>query len=296
MLRSRGIVGSSSLTRNVIQTTAAVEYMDLGECTQICEFCGANFWYEERLRSGRVRSRPKYTLCCKGGKVALTYPLPVPNLLKELFTNARFMMTIRAYNNMFSMTSFGASVDETINDGSGPYVFKVAGQVSHWIGSLCPKVGDSPRFLQLYMYDTENEVANRMHFFPRSESRRVEESVVSALSSMLDSINGYVRLFRSAMDLCNQPNVPEFGIKLYSRSVDRHYDLPVSGSLGAIVSGGTLGSQDFDVVIGSKDNRPHRISRLHPSYMPLQYPLLFPNGEPGWSPELRLVVSDDDPK
>lgn len=176
------------------------------------------------------------------------------------------------------MTSFGALVDESINQGSGPYVVKVAGQISHWVGSLCPKDGDVPRFLQLYVYDTENEITNRMHFFPRSNSSQVNEAVVQALCSMFVGINGYVRLFRSAREMCS---IPEFGIT-------------ASGTLVAIVSGGNLGSQDFDVIDRSKDNRPHRISRLHPSYMPLQYPLLFPAGEPGWSPELRLLYSDDE--
>lgn len=58
---------------------------------------------------------------------------------------------------MFSMTSFGANVDENVNDNLGPYVFRVSGQISHKIGSLSP----DPRFLQLYLFDTENEVENR---------------------------------------------------------------------------------------------------------------------------------------
>lgn len=95
-----------------------------------------------------------------------------------------------------------------------------------------------------------------MRFFQLSDSSRVEKTVVSALAFMLDGINGHVHLFRSVRDLCNQPNKTEFGIKLYSRSVDRRYVLLVIESLGAIVSGGTLGSRDFDMVIRSKHIRP----------------------------------------
>lgn len=62
---------------------------------------------------------------------------------------------------MFSMTSFGANVDENVNDNLGPYVFKVSGQISHKIGSLSPDPSKGPRFLQLYLFDTENEVENR---------------------------------------------------------------------------------------------------------------------------------------
>nr|GEU39883.1 uncharacterized mitochondrial protein AtMg00810-like [Tanacetum cinerariifolium] len=36
-----------------------------------------------------------------------------------------------------------------------------------------------------------------------------------------------------------------------------------------------------DIVVDNKDEGPERISELHPSYMALQYPLLFPYGEDG---------------
>ncbi|GJR83024.1 putative reverse transcriptase domain-containing protein [Tanacetum coccineum] len=39
------------------------------------------------------------------------------------------------------------------------------GQLYHWLGSLRPAEGEPPRFLQLYIYDTDNEVDNRMHHF-----------------------------------------------------------------------------------------------------------------------------------
>ena len=74
------------------------------------------------------------------------------------------MENIRAYNQMFSMTSFGAKIDDSVNDGYGPYVFKVVGQISHWMGSLCPPEDQNPRFLQMYIYDTQNEVDNRQSF------------------------------------------------------------------------------------------------------------------------------------
>jgi hypothetical protein len=38
-----------------------------------------------------------------------------------------FRENIRAYNAMFAFISIGAKIDHTINDGSGPYVFKISG-------------------------------------------------------------------------------------------------------------------------------------------------------------------------
>ncbi|GJV88660.1 DNA helicase [Tanacetum coccineum] len=92
-----------------------------------------------------------------GGKIYMK-PEPDPqNYIKSLLQNKHFIENIHAYNQMFSMTSFGAKIDESINTGRGPYVFKVSSQVYHWRGSLCPPVGEAPRFLQLYIYDTDNK-------------------------------------------------------------------------------------------------------------------------------------------
>ncbi|GJV60884.1 ATP-dependent DNA helicase PIF1-like protein [Tanacetum coccineum] len=42
------------------------------------------------------------------------------------------------------------------------------------------------------------------------------------------------------------------------------------------------GLPSMDIVVGIKDGGPIRISELHPLYMALQYPLLFPYGEDGY--------------
>jgi len=89
---------------------------------------------------------------------------------------------------MFSMTSFGAQVDASINDGSSPYVFKVTGQVCHWLGSLCPPENESPRFLQMYVYDTQNEVSNRLRFFSGSDTG-LSTDVVSLIVDVLGETN-----------------------------------------------------------------------------------------------------------
>lgn len=63
---------------------------------------------------------------------------------------------------MFAFTSMAGKVDKNINNGRGPPIFLLGGQNYHSIGSLIPPVGQSPKFAQLYIFDTENEVANRI--------------------------------------------------------------------------------------------------------------------------------------
>ncbi|KAL3631141.1 hypothetical protein CASFOL_024125 [Castilleja foliolosa] len=270
------------------QTSSNPTYFDDGDCQLLCEYCNALFWFAERIIRGSSLSRPRYTHCCKGGVVRLPLPLYPPAALKLLFDDSQFMDNVRAYNNMFSMTSFGARIDDAINDGRGPYVFKVSGQVSHWIGSLCPTTDDVPRFLQLYIYDTNNEVPNRLRFFDRSDQQSLSPAVVATISDTLKCCNEYVQLFRNAADSSDLSTQQDYSVRLYNNVGDRRYEPPASGTLGGIVFAEDSNASNYDIVVRKKDGTPHRVSKLHPSYMSLQYPLLFPFAEPGWSTDLRL--------
>nr|GEV59158.1 ATP-dependent DNA helicase PIF1-like [Tanacetum cinerariifolium] len=85
----------------------------------------------------------------------------------------------------------------------------------------------------------------------------------------------------------NGQNYHRFGLyfqnkafNLGKRTKSRQYNKPTVVEVAALIS------NDFgdcvptrDVIIDSKDSGPKRILELHPSYMALQYPLLFPYGE-----------------
>ncbi|GJR16320.1 hypothetical protein Tco_0798972 [Tanacetum coccineum] len=111
---------------------------------------------------------------------------------------------------MFTMTSFGAKIDESINAGRGPYVFKVSGQIYHWIGSLCLPPGEAPRFLQLYIYDNDNEVENRMRHFDGIHNNDLDPQMVEGLIHFLDAYTELVQLFRTTRDKCRELDIPEF--------------------------------------------------------------------------------------
>nr|GEU96464.1 F-box domain-containing protein [Tanacetum cinerariifolium] len=76
----------------------------------------------------------------RGRVVLRTYQM-YPEYMKLLLQDRHFLENIRAYNRMFSMKSLDAQdaqVDDSVNNGRGPYVFKISRQLYHWIGSLCP--------------------------------------------------------------------------------------------------------------------------------------------------------------
>ncbi|CAI9269479.1 unnamed protein product [Lactuca saligna] len=291
--RSSSAGASSSLprtrrSRHVVFFAGLPQYVDYGDCTCVCEFCGAYFWYVERALRLSMPGHPKYYHCCRDGDVVLPYPSRFHPEFLDLYQNPTFFKDIRAYNSMFYMTSFGVNVDESVNDNRGPYVFKICGQICYRIGSLSPDPTKGPRFLQLYLFDTENEVQNKFRAFVGLRGTDLDPNIVQYLVTFLGANNEYVKTFKTAKVMAEENNLQNYSARLFNNVVDRRYELPSPGSLGCIVSGDDTTSITYDIVVFSHSGRPQRISKLHPSYMPLQYPLLFPYGEEGWSPRLKM--------
>ncbi|PWA90610.1 helitron helicase-like domain-containing protein [Artemisia annua] len=266
-------------------------YEDLGDCNERYRYCKAAFLHGERLQGHRDT---RYNLCCGGGKVYMESEPDPPHYIRQLLSDGSFMQHIRGYNQMFAMTSFGANIDNTINHGRGLYVFKVSGQVYHQIGSLCPTGDDKPCFLQLYIYDTQNEVQNRMNHFTSSGTNLLDPQVVESLIQFLDTHNELVQVFRTARDKCAEHDVPEFKVRLYNGNGARGYELPTSQAIGAIVfDSGPTTESDYDIIIEYRDGLAKRINKLHQSYMSLQFPLIFIYGQPGY--HIKLMTRSADP-
>lgn len=82
---------------------------------------------------------------------------------KDQELSKKFIRDIRQYNNMFAFTSMGGKICHINQGGRGPYTFKISGQNYHNIGSLLPSDGHPPAYSQLYIHDTDNELANRIN-------------------------------------------------------------------------------------------------------------------------------------
>nr|GEV77593.1 DNA helicase [Tanacetum cinerariifolium] len=152
-------------------------YVDIGDCEWSCNHCSARFWYGERLKGYTNGRRPMYNKCCSGGKIVLQQQRDPPNYMKELLNNRRFLDNIHAYNQMFAMTSFGAHVEESINNRK------------------------------------ENEVANRMRHFGGVDSNGLDPQIVQSLIAFLDQHNELVQIFRTARDKCRAESIPHFKLR-----------------------------------------------------------------------------------
>jgi hypothetical protein len=139
---------------------------DLGHMNVVCSGCGALHWMDEKLSSSR-QNNIKFGMCCFSGKMDLPNLHEPPPELHQLLTGTddvakNFRKNIRRYNNALAMTSLGCKTDDSLNQGGGPYVFKVHGKLTHRSGSLLPPPNGHPTYAQLYIYDPEDALNYRM--------------------------------------------------------------------------------------------------------------------------------------
>ena len=158
----------------------------LGKMDVQCSDCSALHWMAERLAQSSD-TRPRFGMCCFQGKIKLAPLHNLPPELRNLYTSQtpqakEFQENIRRYNNALAMTSLGCKVDESVNRGNGPYVFKIQGRLSHLAGSLLPQEEESPVYAQLYIYDPAEALNHRMQ---HEANQNLNCQVMAELQDML---------------------------------------------------------------------------------------------------------------
>lgn len=241
------------------------------QLVRTCSFCHAKrFQYES----------PSF--CCYNGQVVLANE-NVPEVLCTLFTSQteeglEFRGHIRAYNIIFAFTSFGVKLDkELATSRQGVYTFHAQGQVYHDLPSLIPS-GNSPCYFQLYFYDTDKEVQNRLNVLTEVS---LDKSMVKKLMEVLSG-NPYSQVLRKLQ------HVPLDSYQIHIRSDakldQRVYNSPSADQVAAIWLEGNNPNvpHDHDIIVHSIFGHKHRVKHYYGYYDALQYPLLFPRGEVGW--------------
>ncbi|KAL5161838.1 Replication protein A DNA-binding subunit E [Glycine soja] len=235
-------------------------YSDLGDQLMQCSHCNANMWYDERVSKHKRTTNPRFSLCCGSGKVELPLLQNPPKYLCQLLydhgtsNSKNYQQNIRIYNMMFAFTSAGIKFDKSINHSRGPPTIRIQGQPCHRIGNMLPMPGKEPKFAQLYIFDTKNEVRNR------------------------------INAIRMARDRLQDAQVDNIKLKLIANREKngRTYNVPTVPEVTTLIVGDFDANLKRDIIIETQHGQLQRIHGLHSSYLALQYFLLFSYGEDGY--------------
>ncbi|CAG7896809.1 unnamed protein product, partial [Brassica rapa] len=161
------------------------------------------------------------------------------------------------YNMVFSFTSLGGRVERSLKKGRGPDMFQLQGENYHLLGAgITPPEGSEPKFGQLYIVDTENEVENRAKClslgkrpFQVKKKDHLRKDIIETLMKMLNEVNPYVKKFRSARDRFNTDPENSFHMRIVSERLKdgRTYNTPTASEVAALIPG------DFSLDMDRRD-------------------------------------------
>jgi hypothetical protein len=266
----------------------------LGPMNLLCPNCHALYFNAEKLSKSTI-NEPKFGMCCLSGQVYLPPFPPAPRHLRDLFDGTsphslEFKTNIRQYNAAFALTSLGVKVDHSVVAGSSPYSFRISGELHHHSGNaLIPLPDHAPVFAQIYIYDPQEQLAQRQQNNPN-----LNPAVMTEIQGVLNTSHPYVELYKQAFQIMREKPAEEHNtvaIRLHAEHNQdlRRYNLPTANDeVAAIITGD--GSEErsdhHDIILRLRGGGLQRISQLHPSYSTLHYVLLFPHGEDGWHPTI----------
>ncbi|OWZ09158.1 Helitron helicase [Phytophthora megakarya] len=222
----------------------------------------------------------------------LLAPQHPPEQFLQLFDNFSFKKAIRVYNNVFTITSIGASKTITLNvddrvKRDGVYIFRVQGIGCHRMGSLLTSSNRRNTFAQVHINDPDMtaRVESRM-IMTDGLDVRILETIDHVMVTHNDDI-----MVQQAGDRYQEALVE------YSRRVDA---VESSENNPALRLNDFL-PKNIDLRLRLHVTR-HSIAGTHntptaseiaaissSSYDPLQHPLPSPYGERGWTYDLPYV-------
>ncbi|GJR45310.1 putative PIF1 DNA helicase/replication protein A1-like protein [Tanacetum coccineum] len=135
---------------------------------------------------------------------------------------------------------------------NGPYTFCLNGHNHHRIRTLLPTHADGlPRFAQLYIYDTENEVDNQIHALNLTIADNNSRLLLQYLIAMLNLNNPLVQSFCMARERFNGSSMQPVTLCLLGtrQRNAREYNLPTTYEVAALVPGNSNPMECHDVIV-----------------------------------------------
>ena len=121
---------------------------------------------------------------------------------------------------------------------AGVYNFRVSGQVCHRIGHIQPsRPADQPKFAQLYIHDTENEIQDRVHWHSHLN---FNEDTLLKISAILHIVSPFVKSYKHATAMIEETGQRANEIKLVLRAETskdrRRYNFPTGSEIAVVFS------------------------------------------------------------
>ena len=272
-----------------------VQTHNVGQMKYSCSECGALMFKDEKSDRSVSDSNPsaKFSLCCSYGKVKLP-PIKDPaEKLKCFLTGSTkkdrdFHNKIRGYNSSLAFASMCLTQKEYKFKTNGPYCFRISGQVYHALSQMKPEDGRKPKFSQIYIYDQENELDNRLQSFDN-----LDREVLRELQEMIKEVNPYAHLYKQAGDIMKENPTEDIKLvlKVHNENTNldpQRYNLPTGTDIAIIFPVDRQVTSERDIIVyKNAANHPDgkqlmTIKASHPMYDPLMYVLMFPFGDKGW--------------
>ena len=127
----------------------------------------------------------------------------------------------------------------------------------------------------------------------------LDPEILCTLQHMLLENNQYAIMYRHAYEILQRyDSINDISIRLRVTATHNHqrYNLPTINEVAVIlpgIDGVSTDANERDIILENRAGGLQIINDLHPAYVPLYYVLLFPYGENGWHPALRLQSSNN---
>jgi hypothetical protein len=265
-----------------------------------CPKCGAKHWVQEQIDK-KPAADPRFNMCCLDGAVDLPPNRDPPPQMRALWESPQehaveFRRHARAYNAQLAFTSCRYQEDHRV---TGYRPFQIQGELYHLQGPLENEPGVAPQYAQIWFYDPEYAGDVRLRRNPR-----LDPTTLGELTGILEEVNQYIPIYRTARELMAASRIDFAALRANMTIVmepgadRRRENLPTASEVAAIVPDvgpGTRSTEDLHLSRRATPGAPmERISVCNKAYLPLHYVLLYPYGEPGWSPDLHLAATDRD--
>jgi len=152
--------------------------------------------------------------------------------------------------------------------------------------SVVKQVNDGPNYL---VYITDDI------FCIYARQNLLDSKLALKLKDMLDEYNVFAKSLRMEKDRYDNYQTENLNLRLIAdRKKDgRIYNLPTVLEVAAVIVGDASQPINRDIILEKQSGRLQRINELHPSYLGLQYPLLFSYGEDGYHSDMKHRDMDD---